>query len=49
MKILLSALIALILVSCGYPFEPYIDPRDKNNIEIVTDTTTNEVTITIEV
>lgn len=49
MKILLLASIAVIVVSCGYPFEPYVEPERENNIEIVTDTTTNEVTITIEI
>lgn len=49
MKTVLLVLIAIVFGSCGYPFEPYIDPRDENNIEVVTDTTTNEVTITIEV
>lgn len=49
MKILLSASITVIMVSCGYPFEPYVEPECENDIEIVTDTTTNEMTITIEV
>lgn len=49
MKTVLLVLIAIVFGSCGYPFEPYTWPRDENNIEVVTDTTTNEVTITIEV
>lgn len=49
MKTVLLVLIAIFFGSCGYPFDPYIEPRDENNIEVVTDTTTNEVTITIEV
>lgn len=49
MKAILIVLLITITTSCGYPFEPYIEPRDENNIEIVTDTTTNEITITIEI
>lgn len=49
MKTVLLVLIAIVFGSCGYPFESYAEPRNENNIEIVTDTTTNEVTITIEI
>lgn len=49
MKILLLVSMTFILASCGYPFEPYVEPVTENDIEIVADTTTNEITITIEI
>lgn len=48
MKILLLVSMTFILASCGYPFEP-VEPVTENDIEIVADTTTNEITITIEI
>lgn len=49
MKTVLLVLIVIVFGSCGYPFEPYVEPVTENDIEIVADTTTNEITITIEI
>lgn len=49
MKIILIVLLVTIITSCGYPFEPYVEPRENDSMEIFTDTTTNDYTITIEI
>lgn len=49
MKAILIVLLITIITSCGCPFEPFVEPRENDSMEIFTDTTTNDYTITIEV